>query len=244
MDSLAETWPLFGLRISTARLELRLPREEELPALARAGRVIAAPGEPQLQMQWMYGPSPGMERDLLQWHWRALAHWKADSWNLPLAVFADGEPIGRQDLFADDFRRVRSVGTGSWLTRSCQGQGYGSEARAAVLELAFGSSARWRPAAPTSRGTTPPRECRASSATFPTGRRPCGVTGRASSPSTGRASTAAPGWPGSSGRRLRSPVPWSAWSCSGLLPLSPRTRCSRQPGALVGRNCGGQVPAS
>jgi len=137
VDSLAEIWPLFGLRIATKRLELRLPREDELPALARAGRVIAAPGGPQLQMRWMYGPSPGLEHDLLQWHWRALAHWKPGSWNLPLAVFADGKLIGRQDLFADDFARVRSVGTGSWLTRACQGQGYGTEARAAVLDLAF-----------------------------------------------------------------------------------------------------------
>ena len=138
MDPLAQLWPLFGLRIRTARLDLRLPREDDLPGLARAARMISGPGEPQLQMTWMYQPSPGMERELLQWHWRALAHWKPDSWNLPLAVFADGEPIGRQDLFADDYPRVRAVGTGSWLTRGLQGNGYGTEARAAVLELAFG----------------------------------------------------------------------------------------------------------
>jgi RimJ/RimL family protein N-acetyltransferase len=37
-----------------------------------------------------------------------------------------------------DFARLRSVGTGSWVTRSEQGRGYGTEARLAVLELAFG----------------------------------------------------------------------------------------------------------
>lgn len=31
---LAGLWPLFGLLIKTSRLQLRLPREDELPALA------------------------------------------------------------------------------------------------------------------------------------------------------------------------------------------------------------------
>ncbi len=89
-------------------------------------------------MPWMYGDSPDMERQLLQRHWRALAHWKPASWHLPLAVFADAEPIGMQDLWAEEFALRRSVGTGSWVTRARQRSGYGTEARAAVLELAFG----------------------------------------------------------------------------------------------------------
>jgi RimJ/RimL family protein N-acetyltransferase len=134
---LAGLWPLFSLLIETPRLRLRLPREDELPALARAARDIAGPGEPQLQMPWMYGDSPDMERRLLQRHWRALAHWKPASWHLPLAVFAAAEPIGIQDLWAEEFALRRSVGTGSWVTRTRQGRGYGTEARAAVLDLAF-----------------------------------------------------------------------------------------------------------
>jgi RimJ/RimL family protein N-acetyltransferase len=135
---LAGLWPLFGLLIETPRLRLRLPREDELPALTQAARDIAGPDGPRLQMPWMYGDSPDMERQLLQRHWRALAHWKPDSWHLPLAVFADAEPIGMQDLWAEEFALRRSVGTGSWVTRTRQGSGYGTEARAAVLELAFG----------------------------------------------------------------------------------------------------------
>jgi RimJ/RimL family protein N-acetyltransferase len=137
-ESLADLWPLFGLVIQTPTLRLRLPSEAELPALARAARDIAEPGEPRLQMPWMYDDSPTMERQLLQRHWRALAHWRPESWHLPLAVFADGEPVGIQGMWADDFARCRSVGTGSWITRSRQGRGYGTEARAAVLQLAFG----------------------------------------------------------------------------------------------------------
>jgi RimJ/RimL family protein N-acetyltransferase len=136
-EPLAGLWPLFGLLVQTPTLQLRLAREEDLPALARAARDIAGPGEPRLQMPWMYDDS-AMERQLLQRHWRALAHWRHESWHLLLAVFAGGEPIGVQNMWADDFARCRSVGTGSWITRSRQGRGYGTEARAAVLQLAFG----------------------------------------------------------------------------------------------------------
>ena len=79
-----------------------------------------------------------MERLFLQRYWRALAHWKPESWHLPLAIYLDGRPIGIQDMWANDFARLRSVGTGSWVTLSEQGNGYGTEARLAVLELAFG----------------------------------------------------------------------------------------------------------
>jgi len=135
---LADLWPLFGLLIETPRLQLRLPLEDELPALAQAARDIADLDGPRLQMPWMYGDSPDMERQLLQRHWRALAHWKPASWHLPLAVFLADEPIGVQDLWAEEFAQRRSVGTGSWITRARQGRGYGTEARGAVLDLAFG----------------------------------------------------------------------------------------------------------
>jgi hypothetical protein len=77
-EPLVGLWPLFGLLIQTPALQLRLAREEDLPALARAARDIAGPGEPRLQMPWMYDDSPAMERQLLQRHWRALAHWRPE----------------------------------------------------------------------------------------------------------------------------------------------------------------------
>lgn len=138
MDSVADLWPLFSIVIETDRLELRLPREGELVELARAARVIAAPGEPRLHLEWMYEPSPGMERKFVQRYWRALAHWRPESWHLPLAIYLGGKPVGVQDMWANDFAHVHSVGTGSWISRLEQGHGYGTEARAAVLELAFG----------------------------------------------------------------------------------------------------------
>jgi RimJ/RimL family protein N-acetyltransferase len=136
-DAVAAIWPVFGLVIRTPRLVLRLPRESELPALAQAAREIAGPDEPRLQMPWMYEPSPAMEHHLVQRYWRSLAHWKPESWHLAIALIVDDEPVGIQDIWANDFARVRSVGTGSWITRSRQGKGFGTEARSAVLEFAF-----------------------------------------------------------------------------------------------------------
>jgi len=44
--------------------------------------------------------------------------------------------MGVQDLVATDFATSRRVSTGSWLGARFQGRGYGTEMRAAVLELA------------------------------------------------------------------------------------------------------------
>ena len=137
VGDLAGVWPLFGLRIQTARLELRLPADIELPALAAAARVIGPVGGGRYQRSWMYEPSPVMERRLLQQHWRDLAQWRPASWHLGLAAFLDGVPIGMQDVWAVDFTVTRSVTTGSWLTLSQQALGHGTQMRAGVLDLAF-----------------------------------------------------------------------------------------------------------
>jgi RimJ/RimL family protein N-acetyltransferase len=54
-----------------------------------------------------------------------------------LAVVLEGQPIGVQEVFASDFAATRTVHTGSWLGQRFQGQGLGTEMRAAVLFLAF-----------------------------------------------------------------------------------------------------------
>ena len=137
MDSISDLCPLFGLRIETPRVRLRVPREADLPALARAARSIGERGEPQFQLPWMYEPSPALERQLMCRYWRTLADWSPGGWHLLLGVFVGERPIGMQSLWASDFARLRSVGTGSWISRVEQRRGYGTEARAAVLDLAF-----------------------------------------------------------------------------------------------------------
>ena len=56
---------------------------------------------------------------------------------LGLPCSRTGSPIGVQELVGRDFRIRRAILSGSWLGREFQGQGLGTEARAAILALAF-----------------------------------------------------------------------------------------------------------
>lgn len=135
--SLVDLWPLFALRITTPRLELRLPTDEELAALATraAGNVVAL--DDVFLGDWVRLPQGPFERNLIQYHWQARGLWRAEEWNLQLVTFHNGEPVGVMRLGAKHFHEVRAVSTGSWLLREHQRQGLGTEMRAAVLQLAF-----------------------------------------------------------------------------------------------------------
>jgi RimJ/RimL family protein N-acetyltransferase len=52
-------------------------------------------------------------------------------------VFHAGEVVGQQSISARDLAVIHQGDTGSWLGRRYQGQGIGTEMRAAVLHLAF-----------------------------------------------------------------------------------------------------------
>jgi RimJ/RimL family protein N-acetyltransferase len=136
--ALETAWPLFGLRLRTERLVLRLPTEGDLIrllALAKAG--IHEPGTMPFGMAWSTLPSPAFERGFMQHHWRVRGTWSADRWMLNLMVVWEGDPIGSQSIEATDFAVHRTVHTGSWLGQAFQGRGFGKEMRAAVLGLAF-----------------------------------------------------------------------------------------------------------
>lgn len=131
-------WPLYDLRLRTPELELRVPTEDELVALCRVAKAgIHDPVSMPFEVPWTDKPSPRFEREFLQHHWAVRSQWSPLRWSLALAVFRDREPIGFQDLYADNFATVREVLTGSWLGRAFQGKGYGKQMRAAVLHLAF-----------------------------------------------------------------------------------------------------------
>jgi RimJ/RimL family protein N-acetyltransferase len=132
-------WPLFDLRLRTDRLELRLPTDNELPALAAVARAgMHPPGEMPFGVAWSTVPSPAFERSFAQFHWRNRGSWSAERWVLPFGVFLDRrQPVGSQDIMAADFPTLRLVHTGSWLGLPFQGRGYGKEMRSAVLTLAF-----------------------------------------------------------------------------------------------------------
>ena len=137
-STLADVWPLYGLRLRTERLVLRLPTEIELVALmdlARAG--IHPPDEMPFGVAWSTLPSPEFERGFLRYHWGIRAGWTPADWELGLMTELDGRPIGSQSVGAKEFAIHRTVATGSWLGRDFQGHGFGKEMRAAILGFAF-----------------------------------------------------------------------------------------------------------
>jgi RimJ/RimL family protein N-acetyltransferase len=135
---LADLWPLYGLELTTPRLRLRLPREEELADLADlAGRGVHRPGERPFLTRWTEGTPLDRARHVLREHWEQLAEWDVNDWQLGLAVFHADRPIGIVTVSAHDFPVVREVKTWSWLGLEHQRQGFGTEGRAALLTFAF-----------------------------------------------------------------------------------------------------------
>lgn len=133
-------WPVYGLRIVTPRLELRLPGLAELDALAAvAADGVHDPAEMPFSVAWTDGTPVERGRSTFQHVLGTLASWRPERWDLALAVFRreDGAVVGRQDAMGRDFAVTREVATGSWLGLRHQGQGIGTEMRAAVLHLAF-----------------------------------------------------------------------------------------------------------
>lgn len=136
--TLREIWPLFGLRVLSPRLELRYPSDRDLGGLAQAAAAgIHDPAVMPFEIPWTDAPAPELPRNALQFWWGLRSGWKPTDWTLTLAVLEEGRLVGVQDLQAKEFGVTRQVQTGSWLTRSAQGRGIGTEMRAAVLHLAF-----------------------------------------------------------------------------------------------------------
>ena len=135
---LEAAWPLFGLRIRSEHLVLRLPTDDDLPAmleLAKGG--IHPPDEMPFGVAWTDAKGADFDRGYVQHHWRWRGIWRREEWWLNLMVERDGRPIGAQTISGEDFAVHRVVDTGSWLGLAHQGQGFGKEMRSAVLSFAF-----------------------------------------------------------------------------------------------------------
>ncbi|MFJ6440207.1 GNAT family N-acetyltransferase [Streptomyces sp. NPDC091649] len=138
-------WPLYGLRLRTPRLELRLPGLELLDELASvAAGGVHAPGRMPFTVPWTDGRPEEVGRGVLQHVLGTVADWSVQDWTLSLAVLHEGRAVGRQDLSGRGFAVRRQVQTGSWLGLAFQGRGLGTEMRAAALHLSFaGLGARY-----------------------------------------------------------------------------------------------------
>ena len=128
------TWPLFDLIIRTPRLELRVPREDELVELVRQcdDTIYANTGFLPFHVDW-----PGNSIESMKHYWRSRAEFSVDKWTVALVPFVDGEPVGNQGLSATYFPITRRCNTGSFLLAHAQGRGLGTEMRAAALHFAF-----------------------------------------------------------------------------------------------------------
>lgn len=135
---LSDIWPVYRLRITTDRLVLRLPTEDELAEVAHvAAAGVHHPSERPFLTPWAEGSAEERARFVARGHWGSLADWTPERWSLGLCVFASGQPVGMVSLNGRDFRVVREVTTSSWLGLPHQGKGFGTEARIGLLTLAF-----------------------------------------------------------------------------------------------------------
>ncbi|MER7752773.1 GNAT family N-acetyltransferase [Kitasatospora sp. NPDC097643] len=135
---LIDHWPLHGLRVRTARLELRLPSEDELAEVAEvAARGVHAPDVRPFLVPWGELPPAERARHVLQLHWKRLGRWTPQDWALNLVVFLDGRPVGIQDVRAKEFGVRREIVSGSWLGLEHHGRGIGTEMRVGMLHLVF-----------------------------------------------------------------------------------------------------------
>ncbi|GAA3117660.1 GNAT family protein [Planomonospora alba] len=138
-------FPILRLRVTTPRLELRLPSPDDLDALAD----LAAEGvhDPELMpfaVPWTDAEPAERARGTIQWQFRQWSAWSPERWGCSFVVVSDGRVVGTQEIAGAGFAVTREVSTGSWLGRRFQGRGIGTEMRTAVLHLAFdGLGARY-----------------------------------------------------------------------------------------------------
>lgn len=138
MNPLTRHFPLYGLRLTTPRLTLRLPDPAELAALADvAADGVHDPAIMPFNVPWTEAAPAARARGVVQHHWDMLSRVGPEKWAIPFAVFVGDEVVGMQDVGARDFAVTRQVGSGSWLGQRFHGRGIGTEMRAAILHFAF-----------------------------------------------------------------------------------------------------------
>lgn len=130
-------WPLHHLSLCTSDLELRPVTEADLPGLA-AQLSVDLEVDPTATRYDGLSDADNRAVALHQGYWRSVGTWRPESWALPFAVWHGDDVVGSQTLEGEDFPRLRTVDSASWLAPEARGRGWGVQARAAILALAFG----------------------------------------------------------------------------------------------------------
>jgi ribosomal-protein-alanine N-acetyltransferase len=127
--TMAEEPPWFPVR--TQRLLLREFREADVDD------VHAYATDPEVSRFMAWGPNtPDQTRDFMERKAAEQAEWPRDAVNLAMEHLADGRVIGSIRLQVADHEH-RTADLGYSLHRRYWRQGYGSEAAAALVDLAF-----------------------------------------------------------------------------------------------------------
>jgi RimJ/RimL family protein N-acetyltransferase len=127
-----------GTALADAQAGAKAATDHDLDELAD----LAAEGvhDPEVQpfgVPWTDVSPAERARGTVLYHWSQRGAWKPEHWSLDLVVVRNGAVVGMQAMGAADFAVLREVSTGSWLGQAHQGQGVGTEMRAALLHLAF-----------------------------------------------------------------------------------------------------------
>jgi len=130
-------WPLFDLRIEAADLELRVMRESDLQLVSDS-----LPDDVEIDPTSTTYPGydERMKRSVSvhQGYWKSFGNWRPEAWRLGFVVTNQGRLIGFQELEGNDFLRLGTVDSSSFLIPEFRGLGLGKQMREAVLTLAFG----------------------------------------------------------------------------------------------------------
>ena len=110
MDARLETaWPLFGLRLRTEHLVLRMPTDDDLAELLQVAKAgIHPPDEMPFGVAWTSLTGPAFDRGFMQHYWGTRAAFSPENWFLNLMVELDGRPIGAQSVNAEGFPTFRT----------------------------------------------------------------------------------------------------------------------------------------
>lgn len=130
---------LFNIKIATTRLELRIPKNEEIQKLGKVlSEGIQKEGEPHFMDESHYKKSAEEHaKGLQEFVHKSINEWNKDNWHIPFAVFYEGKAIGLVTMFSHDFPIARGFGCSYWIGLAYQGKGLGTEAFQTVLSFGF-----------------------------------------------------------------------------------------------------------
>jgi RimJ/RimL family protein N-acetyltransferase len=129
-------WPLLDVRIDAPPVNLRVCREQDLPLLAS---LLPDDAEHDPAAERFSGLSLDQHRRsmLYRTYWHSWGTWSPSSWQLMFVVEHGNQVVGVQALEGEDFSKLRTVDSNSWLVPEVRGRGLGVAMRTGILALAF-----------------------------------------------------------------------------------------------------------